>query len=223
MEYRTIADTALFRGINEQEMAAMLACLQARERSYARGAYIYREGETISAAGLVLSGEVHVEQTDVWGNTNLLADVGPGGLFAEAYACLPDTPSMVNVVAVQRSAILFLDTARLLTSCSSACLFHERLIRNLLAVLAGKNLELTRKISHTAPRSIRERVMAYLSFESVSRGQYQFVIPFSRQQLADYLRVDRSALSNELSKMRREGLIDYRKNWFSLRVVQGGK
>ncbi|MDO4555811.1 MAG: Crp/Fnr family transcriptional regulator [Lachnospiraceae bacterium] len=216
MNYQLITQTELFRGITQEDAKAMLHCLQAVERKYSKGSFIYRQGDKIEAAGVILSGAVHVVQNDIWGNQNLLANVVPGELFSETYACLPGQDSMVDVIAAKDCEILFLNTKKVLKSCSSACVFHSRLIQNLLSVLAAKNLELTQKIQHTAPKSIRERVLSYLSYQAMKQGKFQFEIPFSRQQFADYLCVDRSALSNELSKMQKEGVIEYKKNYFSL-------
>ena len=220
MDYQFIVHTELFRGIVEEEAKLMLNCLQAVEKNFTKGEFIYREGDQVEAAGIVLTGTVHIIQNDIWGNQNLLANVVPGELFSEAYACLPGENALVNAVAAKDSRILFLNTKRILTSCSSACIFHTRLIQNLLAVMASKNIELTQKIQHTTPKSIRDRVLAYLSFQSMKQGKLQFEIPFTRQQLADYLCVDRSALSNELSKMQKEKLISYKKNSFSLLQIK---
>ena len=158
-------------------------------------------GETTAAVGLVLSGSVHIIQEDFWGERQILNDCGEGQLFGESYACIQSEPLMVSVIAAEKSEVLFLDINKVMTVCSSACTFHSRLIRNLLSIIAGKNLMLTRKIDHMGRKTIREKVLAYLSFHATKQGSRTFEIPFNRQQLADYLSVDRSALSAELSKM----------------------
>ena len=117
---------------------------------------------------------------------------------------------------------MFMDVSRVLTVCGSACAFHARLMRNLLAVLAEKNLQFSEKLTYMTQRSTRQKLLSYLSAESLRRGAREFEIPFNRQQLADYLSVDRSALSGELSKLRGEGLLDYRKNKFTLAPGTGG-
>ena len=199
----------------------MLGCLGAERRRYARGACLCRAGETISALGLVLSGSVLVENTDFWGNTTVLERVGPGHVFAETYACIPGQQLMVSVVADEATEVLYLNVERVLRTCPNACSHHSLLIHNLLLLTARKNLMLSRKIFHTSPRSIRARLLSYLSDRAIAVGSRSFTIPFNRQQLADYLNVDRSALSNELSKMRREGLLETERNHFVLRVDSG--
>ncbi len=213
-----ISHFQLFHGISEGDATSMLQCLNAYSKQYKKNEIIYHEGDIISCAGLLLSGEAHIEKNDRWGNQSILAAITAGELFSESYACIPDATSMVNVVAVKNSEVLFLNTKRVLQTCSNACAFHARLIQNLLTDLAQKNLQLTRKMSHTTSKSIRGRVLSYLSFQAIQHGTYQFEIPFSRQQLADYLCVDRSALSNELGKMQRDGLITFQKNRFCLKV-----
>lgn len=204
----------LFQGIGEKEMEALLDCLKASKRKYKKGEYVCRAGEKLTAMGFVLSGSVNIERNDVWGNQSLVSRVEAGEVFGETYACVPEAVLMVDVAAVEPAEILFLNMERLLTTCSNACGFHNRLIQNLVKVMASKNLNLSRKITHTAPKSIRGRLLSYLSYQAVKQGSRQFEIPFNRQQLADYLGADRSAVSNELSKMQREGLLEYRKNWF---------
>ena len=215
-----LTKTPLFQGIAPKELEQMLGCLGASARQYGKGQTIYHVGENVEQMGVVVTGSVHVVQDDVWGNRSILAQVGPGQVFAETYASLPGEVLNVGVEAVEETQVLFLDVGRVLQVCPGGCPFHSRLLRNLLQVMALKNLNLTRKISHITPRSIRERMLAYLSNEAVRQGTMDFRIPFNRQQLADYLSVDRSALSAELSKMKREGLLDYQKNHFVLHGVE---
>lgn len=195
----------------------MLACLGAEERRFGKGEMIYRTGDVVTALGMVLTGRVLIESNDLWGNATVLDSVAPGRIFAETYACALGEPLMVDVVAAEPAEVLFLNVERVLKVCSNACDYHNRLIRNLLFISAQKNLNLSRKIFHTAPKSIRGRLLSYLSHQAVRNGSNCFTIPFNRQQLADYLNVDRSALSNELSKMQKEGLLKVDRNKFELR------
>ncbi len=216
MNFSMISKSALFRGIAPGEIEAMLHCLQARTRAYRKGERIYHMGQPVSEVGVVLAGGVTIESDDVWGNRTIIDHIGPGQSFAEAYACVPGEPLTVDVVAAEHCEALFLNTERVLTSCSSACAHHNRLVKNLLTVTAQKNLALTRRMFHLSPKSIRGKLLSYLSFQAIRQGCYRFEIPFNRQQLADYLGVDRSALSNELSKMARDGLLSYERNVFIL-------
>lgn len=207
MDATFLTKTALFRGIPPVELEEMLRQLRAETRRYPRGRVIYHVGEAVSAMGLVLSGSVSIENNDVWGNKSILDRVGPGQVFAEAYACTPGEPLMIQAVAAEPAEILFLEVGGGLPG---------RLLENLLAISARKNLKLSRRMFHISAKSIRGRLRSYLSFQAAQHGSRTFEIPFNRQQLADYLGVDRSALSNELSKMRREGLLEVTRNRFTL-------
>lgn len=216
MDIHLLAGTRLFQGIREHEIEAMLTCLSAEERTYRKDAYIYRAGDVTGRLGVVMEGAVNIIKDDVWGNRKIIENIGGGQIFGETYACLKGEPLMVDVQASERSRILFMDVNRILTTCSSSCDFHNRLIRSLMYVLAGKNLMLTKKMDIITPKSLRERVMVYLSQESVKQGSRTITVPFNRQQMADYLSVDRSALSAELSRMQRDGVISYEKNRFTI-------
>ena len=216
MDYHFLSKTILFRGTSPEEVRTLLDCLSADNKQFQRGSVIYHAGDVIHSIGLVLSGSVSIENDDVWGNKSILDKVGPGHVFAETYACVPGEPLMISVVAAEPVEILFLDMSRVLHICSNACDFHSKLIRNLLAISSQKNLNLSRRIFHTSSKSIRGRLLSYLSFQATQHGSRDFEIPFNRQQLADYLSVDRSAMSNELSKMQRDGLLRLERNHFSL-------
>ena len=216
MKGTLLANTALFRGTSPQEAEAMLNCLGAMERGYAKGEQIYHSGDYVTDLGMVLSGSVLIQTDDLWGNTTVLDRIGPGQIFAETYACVPGEPLMVDVVAAEGTQVLFLNVERVLRVCSHTCAHHSKLIRNLLLLSAQKNLNLSRKIFYTSSKTIRGRLLSYLSYQARRNGTPSFTIPFNRQQLADYLNVERSALSNELSKMQRDGLLVVEKNHFTL-------
>ena len=211
-----LSNTLLFRGMEPSDIDEMLGCLLAKERTHKKGEIIFPEGSPTEQIGVVLTGRVVIELGDAWGNNSVLSSIGPGGAFAEAYACVPGEPLMVNVTAAEDTEALLLNIKRVLEPCSKVCPYHVRLVRNLLALCAGKNLQLSRRVLHTGPKSIRKRLLSFFS-ECIKRtGSYSFDIPYNRQQLADYLSVERSALSNELSIMQRDGLIRYEKNHFDV-------
>lgn len=216
-----IKSSMLFRGMDDDEIESALADLAVTRREYAKNEFILRAGEEAHAVGLVLSGSVHIIKEDFTGNKNIVAEVGPGEIFAESYACVRGAPLGVSAEAAERCEALFMDVERLLSACSPQLGFQARLLSNLLAVLAQKNLNFSEKLTHITQRTTRAKLLSYLSAESVKRGTREFEIPFNRQQLADYLSVDRSALSGELSKMRAEGLLDYHKNRFTLAAHAG--
>ena len=210
------ATTPLFNGLKPEEIDTMLGCLAARERRYRKGARIHRMGDVITTVGLVLEGGVRIESVDVWGNVSILGVKGVGGMFGEAYAAVPDEPLMVDVVAAEDTTVLFLNLAKVLVTCSHACPHHSRTSTNMTAIIARQSLALSRRILHVAPKTIRGKVLAYLSDIAERTGRDEFDIPFDRQQLADYLGVDRSALSAELSRMQKAGLIETRRSHFVL-------
>lgn len=207
-----LTQTSLFSGISQADLSNLLSCLAAVERRYSKGAVILAEGEPTQWMGLVLEGRAIISCADVWGKSSILGFAEPGAVFGEAYACVPGEALLISVCAAEETRVLFLNVGKLLTVCGNACPFRARLIRNLLSISAGKNLQLSRRIFHTTPKSIRGRLQSYFSECAKKSGSLTFKLPFNRQQLADYLGVDRSAMSSELSKMQRDGLIQ----------VQGG-
>ena len=213
-----IRSSSLFSGISETELKAMLSCLETREERFPKDTFLLRTGDTAESIGLVLSGSVLVVQEDIWGNRNILSKAGPGQTFAAAYACAPGSLLNVSVLAETPVTAMFLNVKRVLNVCPSACEHHSRIIRNLLGELAEKNLRFGEKLTHMGQRTTRAKLMSYFSAEAQRLGTYEFDIPFSRQQLADYLAVERSGLSLELGKMRSEGLLDFHKNHFILKV-----
>lgn len=213
-----LRSSPLFSGISAEEASAMLSCLQAEKKDFPKEAFLLHAGDTAESIGLILSGSILVIQEDIWGNRNILSKAGPGQTFAAAYACAPGSVLNVNVFAETLVTALFLNVKRILNVCPSACTHHSRIIRNLLSDLAEKNLRFSEKLTHMSQRTTRDKLMSYLSAEAQRLGTYEFDIPFSRQQLADYLGVERSGLSLELGKMRSEELLDFHKNHFALKI-----
>ena len=187
MDVLFLSKTLLFRGTTPQEVQSILECLQAEKKHYQKSDVIYHAGDSVTSLGMVLSGSVSIENDDLWGNKSILDRIGPGQVFAETYACVSGEALMVSVVAAEASDILFMNVSRLLRICPHACEHHGKLIRNLLTISAQKNLNLSRRIFHTSSKSIRGRLLSYLSFQAVRQGRRDFTIPFNRQQLADYL------------------------------------
>lgn len=208
-----LAGSALFSGCTSEEINQLLPALRARRMIYEKGETVLPAGEPVREIGLVLTGSVRMENVDIWGHVSLLGRAEAGDIFAEAYALSPGEPLMVQVTAGEQAEILFLSAGGLADGLPGA----GKVVRGLLALLARKSLALSRRTVHTAPKTIREKLLSYLSDQALQAGRPDFSIPFNRQQLADYLGVDRSALSGELSKMRREGILEYRKNAFVLK------
>lgn len=213
-----LSNTQLFQGIAQQDIPSLLSCLGSKRGIYQKGDIIFTEGTVTENIGIVLSGMAIISCGDIWGNTSILGNVSPGEVFAEVYACIPGEPLRITVTAAENTTVLFINVGRILTSCTNACPFHAKLARNLLTVCAHKSLQLSQRILHTSSKSIRGRLMSYFSQCSKQAGSNFFSIPYNRQQLADYLGVDRSAMCKELSKMQRDKMIEYHKNNISLKI-----
>ena len=204
----------LFDGMNDEEIYVMLSCLKARVVTASKGEYIFTEGEPAKYVGIVLSGEAQIIMVDFFGNRNITASIDPADVFGESFACADVEAMPVSVVASEASEIMLINCGYIIDVCSRACTFHIRMIYNMMKIVAKKNIEFNRKIEITSKRTTRGKLMAYLMTQAKMRGSNNFTIPFDRQELADYLGVERSAMSAELSRMRQEGLVDYKKSWF---------
>ncbi|MBQ2823170.1 MAG: Crp/Fnr family transcriptional regulator [Oscillospiraceae bacterium] len=208
--------TRLFSGVGEEEIGAMLNCLQARLCTYKKGEYVLRQGEHTDTFMILAEGKLHIQCDDYWGNRSIINMVSAGEMFGEAYAAPESGAVMNDVLAVEDSVIILFDVKRIITVCPSACRFHSAVVQNMFYAISEKNRSLVQKITFMSKRTTREKLIAYLSEEAKRHNSSEFSIPFNRQQLADYLSVDRSAMSNELCKMRDEGMITFEKNRFVL-------
>ena len=206
----------LFRDIDDIELSSMLGCISTKTLKYKKGEFVFRTGEKITLIGMVLSGSVHIIKEDFWGNRNIIGEASQSDVFGEAYACSTNEVLEISVVAAENSEIIFFDINKVIKVCGSACSFHSRLIQNLISVISKKNIILTKKMEHMSKKSTREKLLSYLSSESIKNNSPEFLIPFNRQQLADYRGVDRSAMSSELGRLRNEGLLTFNKNHFIL-------
>ena len=208
--------TQLFSGISDSEISAMLNCLQARLLTFKKGEYVYREGEHLENITVLVKGKLLVQHDDFWGNRNIINIIHVGEMFGEAYVA-PESGVLHNdVIAEEDSVVITFNVRKILTVCPSACRFHSIVIQNLFYAISEKNRKLVQKIGHMSKRSTRAKLLSYLSDEAKRQNSSHFTIPFSRQQLADFLCVDRSAMSNELCKMREEEIIKFHKNEFTL-------
>lgn len=213
---KVLKRTRLFAGVGEGEIESMLSCLGARLKTYKKGEYVFRQGEHISDITVLLEGNLHIRQDDFWGNRSILGEIVVGEMFGEAYATKDSGALLNDVVAIEDSVVVFFDVKRILTTCSSACRFHAIVVQNLFFAISEKNRKLVQKLEILSKRSTREKLISYLSEQAKKQNSGSFLIPFNRQQLADFLSVDRSAMSNELCKMRDEGLLEFYKNRFKL-------
>ncbi|MST75553.1 Crp/Fnr family transcriptional regulator [Roseburia sp. MUC/MUC-530-WT-4D] len=210
-------DASIFRNLSDDEIVGMLPCLNAKEQHFKKNEVIYRPGDQVRKIGLVISGAVRIEKIDYWGNRKIISVIEPGQIFGEAYAGMKTIPMEMEVLAAVPSVILFMEVGKILTTCGNSCEFHSKMIRNMVYVLAERNYKLTQKMDHLTQKTTREKLLSYFSEQALECGRSDFDIPLDRQQLADYLSVDRSAMSTELGKMKKDGLIEYRKNHFTLK------
>ena len=206
----------LFDGIGNDELLRMLTCLGARIEGYDKKDTIFAEGSSAKHIGIVLSGSVQMIQFDYYGNKSILSTAFPTEMFAEEFACAETEAIPVTVVASEESEIMLIDCSHILHTCHNNCGFHQRLIFNLMKDLAKKTIRFHEHIEVTSKRTTREKLMAYLALEAKRAGSNSIRIAFDRQELADYLEVDRSGLSAEISKLRNEGIIESHKNYFEL-------
>ena len=208
----------LFDGIRHEDLSAMMGCIGGKMLSVPKGKAVWREGDPATHVGMVLEGAVRLEREDYYGNRSIVARRGIGELFCESYACAAVATLPISVVADEDCNVLIMDCRRITVSCSNACSFHNRIIFNLLRLVAEANLVYDQKIQITSRRSTREKLMAYLLSEAKLSGSAEFSIPYDRQELADYLEVERSGLSAEISKLRKEGVLESEKNRFKLMI-----
>ena len=206
----------LFEGIRREDLMPMLSCLGAKVTYYKKNQIIFSEGEDARFVGIVLRGSVQIVKEDYHGHRSIVSHMAEGDLFCESFACAGVKVLPVSVVAAEDAAVIFIDSRRICVSCSNACAFHSRTIQNLLKVVSERNLQFHQQMEITGKRTTREKLMAYLLSEAKRAGADSFTIPYDRQALADFLQVERSAMSAEIGKLRKEGVLESRKNQFTL-------
>lgn len=211
-----ICQMQIFHGINPSELDNMLSCLNSFTKSYQKGEFILLADEPVPCVGVVLVGVVQLLKEDIWGNKAIFAITRSGDLFGETFVCSNNVSTSISFWAASDTEVLFLPFERVLHTCNMACVFHHRLIENMMTMVAQKNMLLMEKIDITSKKTLREKILTYLSLQAQHSGSQYIEVPMGRIELADYLCADRSALTRELSSMKRDGLLDYDKNTFHL-------
>ena len=214
--YNPIKNSSLFYGINDEELKGILECFRARVRSYDSGEVIIRQGERVLDLYMVLEGCVNVEKDSFWGRRIIVSRVNPNENIALAFVAAKNI-SNVDVVSAKKTKLLILSYEKCTSMCQNACTRHRVLINNMFEILSKENIELIQKIENISQKSIRDKLLTYLSNEAQKNRSNTFEIAFNRQDLADYLNIDRSAMCFEMSKLQKEGLISYQKNKFYLK------
>ena len=212
----SLRDSILFANIDEDDFKKILKCLSIREKYLKRDTFVLRAEDRVQQVFFILSGSMHIIDEDFWGNRSIIETMKEGTLFGEAYVFASMERHLVSVVAAEDSVILVIEPDKLFETCPNGCQCHTQVIRNTLSIVSQKIVRLTEKLEHIMRRTIREKLMSYLSKCAHIEMSNSFEIPYSRQQLADYLCVDRSALSHELSRLKKSGMIRYQKNHFEL-------
>lgn len=217
LDDRILHGIPLLKGIQPKEFGALLDCVGAKKECFERGAFIFLGGEQTKSIGIVLAGRVQVLKEDIFGNRAILNDLGPKAVFGESFVCGGSYVLTVSVQAVERSEILFLPFERVMRICPSACGFHSALIKNMVEMIAVKNIKLMENLEVTTKHSLREKMLTYLSQLAQAQGTLTVTSPLGRIDLADFLGVDRSALTRELKRMQNEGLLCFDKNTYTLK------
>lgn len=207
----------LFEGIEGPDIPHMLECIGGAERSYAKGEFIFMEGDELQRIGVVISGTVQMIKEDAWGDKMILEMLSTGDIFGESFVCNDQSTSTVSFLATSNCHILFLPFRRLLTVCNMACKFHQRLIENMVVMIAIKNVQMMNKMEILSKKTMRDRILLWLSQQTQGKETAQFTSSLGRVELAEYLCVDRSALTRELNHMKQDGLLDYDRNTFELK------
>ena len=212
----SLQNSSLFGNIEAESFEKLYTCLSVREKVFERDAFVFRAGEDINFVYYILSGSIHIIDEDFWGNRAIIETMQKDTLFGEAYVFSSMENYLVGVIAAENSTILEIDPQKLFETCSNGCLCHTVLVRNALHIVSEKIVRLTEKLGHVMRRTTRDKLLSYLSAHAHREKSSSFYIPYSRQQLADYLCVDRSALSHELSRLKSQGMLQYHKNYFEL-------
>lgn len=215
-KYEVLSQISLFKGLDLSEGEKTLDCFGFIERRYSKDVIIFHGGEQIEYLGIILKGSINIVSNDFWGNRTIIEKIGPGKMFAETISFSGTDKLPFSVISAEESVIMYLHGGKILSPCDTMCGKHTIILRNMLRILADKNILLAQKIGHLSKRTTKEKLMSYLSVQSAAAGFSSFHIPFNRQELADYLSVDRSAMSAELSRLRDEGVLAFHKNEFEL-------
>lgn len=215
-DIKILKECSLFQNLTEKQIASVLKCVNVKNTRYAKDEYILHAGESTDFIGLILSGSAFMIQEDIWGNRNIIAPLHSGDFFAEIFAAKPGAILNSSIVAAEECEVYSINVDRLLRVCTNSCDHHHQIVRNLVTILANKTLLLNDKITHVSKRKTRDKLMSYLSSEAVRQGSLSFDIPYNRQQLADYLCVERAAMSAELSKLQEEGVLKTNHSHFEL-------
>lgn len=206
----------IFYNLKTEEIINILNFFNYSKENFEKNNFIFEIGKPISKIGIILSGEINIIKEDFWGNRNILNKFKSGEIFGEVFALAKVSPNNILVETSQNSKILFLDLTNFSIDNENNSNEILKFLSNIFKISLKKNILFTEKLEHITKKTIREKIISYLSTEALKNRSNSFFIKFDRQELADYLFVERSALSRELSSMKKDGLIEYNKNHFTL-------
>ena len=216
INYEVICQSAFFKNISKADLPSLLGCLSAKVRLYQKGSYIFFAGDKSHFLGIVQAGVAAVIKENEDGTRNIISKLGIAEMFGEAYMLKGEKSTPVSVIALEECEVLLLDYNKITTVCPATCAFHIQVIKNMTELLVEKVVMLSNKLNIVSKKTIREKLMAFLKMQRDYTKSDKFVINYSREQLADFLYIDRSAMSRELGKMRNDGLIRFNKNEFEI-------
>ncbi len=207
----------LFKNVDKKQILVMLGCLEAEKKEYKKGQYIFYEGDEIDKIMILVKGSLLIQKDDYWGNRTIINIIKPGDLFLEAYLAEERIPVLNDIIASVDSEVIYFNVNKIISTCSNACIFHKAIINNFFYAISNKNRKLITRLHHISKRTTRDKLISYLSDEAIKQNSNTIEIPFKRQELADFLALNRSNMTRELSKLKNEGLIDFYKNKFILK------
>lgn len=214
--YKILNQISLFKGINPEGIADILVCLDGNVKKYKKNQSVIATGNPVSSLGILLEGSAHIIREDIMGNRMLVTNLKTGDVFGETFACAAVKESPVSVSATENCEVLWISIQRIVSPCNTVCNFHSIIITNLLQLLATKNLYLNYKMELLSKRTIRDKILSFLVAEAELRHTSSFTIALNRNELADFLCIDRSAMSREMARLKEEEIIDYNKNYFQI-------
>ncbi len=216
-ELQVLKESTLFQGVDESEISEMAKCMGAYKVKYAEGEFLFRRGDRIDWIGIVLEGKVESVKEDWWGNRTVMAEYQKGQQICCEYACSPGENIDVSMIAVTQCEVMLFNIGKVANVCPTSCEFHQKLVKNLMMTLARDSISLNMRLDEMSKRSTRDKICAFLSDQARRAGSNDFFIPYNRQEMADRLGVERSAMSGELGRMQRDGIIEFEKNHFILK------
>lgn len=215
-QFLDLKRTEVFKDANELECQAMMFCFKTKFKNYEKNQYIVSQGDDMEYVVLLLKGSCNVENVDTLGNISILTKMKRGDIYGLEATYAGDETYKDSLIATEKCTVLFLNKFKLTHPCTNHCKRHEQVIKNTTKMLADRSIELLEKLTHLSQKTTRDKLLSYLSMMSKKANSPYFEIPFNKTELANYLSVDRSAMSTELSKMRDEGIVDFDKKQYRL-------